>query len=707
MVQKLIEQNQEASFLDPACGSGTFLYFAIKEKRERLPLTQKTLEHILNSVSGVDIHPLAVITAKTNYLLALGDLLKKRKGKVSIPVYLADTISLPERETQITLWVKIKLKEEEIYLSEKLLENPPLYDEAIEATREFAKQNAGKKAPRSNYLNFIQTHYPSLLKDTEIAEALFKVALVLKSLIETGRDTIQAFILKNIYKPLFLKGRFDFVIGNPPWLAFRYAEPDYQKILKDQIIKYYTLLAGRGELITHLELGTLFLLRTADLYLKDGGAIAFILPRSIFTAAQHSGLREGKFTNIELSFKELWDLEEVEPLFNVPACVLFARKQAKAKLCYPISGQRVKGRLPRRNTSLDEAQQILSKNEVDFYIHKRGTRSFWATAKQIGEERESFYKKHFFQGATIVPRSFWFVEIKESPLGFDPKLPPLESSERAKKQAKQDYKGLALRGNVESKFLYATLLSTDLLPFGHLGFRLVVLPIEVLPIKPGKVGYRLIKSNEARGSGYVHLANWLEKVQDEWEKRRGAKAKDISAIDWLNYRKKLTSQDLSSNCMVLYPDVQRVMTSTVIEGRIIDMKIGQQKLLINNVIVDYTNYYFETNNNTESYYLCAILNSSIADSFIQDFRRKKQRTHPHVSKKIFDAVPIPQFNPSDKNHLRLAELGKLCTRKVSRWLQSGGPGKIKSIGVLRSRVREMLKEELTEIDRLVQQILES
>ena len=41
----------------------------------------------------------------------------------------------------------------------------------------------------------------------------------------------------------------------------------------------------------------------------------------------------------------------------------------------------------------------------------------------------------------------------------------------------------------------------------------------------------------------------------------------------------------------------------------------------------------------------------------------------------------------------------------SSLLLSGKFGKIKSIGVLRPKIREMLKEELKEIDSLVQRIL--
>lgn len=99
MVEHILNDNPFASVLDPACGSGTFLYMAIRHKRHELGFKKDTLEHIIENVVGIDIHPLAVIIAKTNYLLALGDLLKKRgRKRVQIPVYLADSINPPEEK---------------------------------------------------------------------------------------------------------------------------------------------------------------------------------------------------------------------------------------------------------------------------------------------------------------------------------------------------------------------------------------------------------------------------------------------------------------------------------------------------------------------------------------------------------------------------------------------------------------------------------
>jgi hypothetical protein len=60
--------------------------------------TTKTLKHIEENVVGMDIHPLAVIVAKTTYLLGLGDLLEKRNKAIRIPVYLADSVQPPDEK---------------------------------------------------------------------------------------------------------------------------------------------------------------------------------------------------------------------------------------------------------------------------------------------------------------------------------------------------------------------------------------------------------------------------------------------------------------------------------------------------------------------------------------------------------------------------------------------------------------------------------
>lgn len=109
----------------------------------------------------------------------------------------------------------------------------------------------------------------------------------------------------------------------------------------------------------------------------------------------------------------------------------------------------------------------------------------------------------------------------------------------------------------------------------------------------------------------------------------------------------------------------------------------------------------------EAHYVCAVLNLVTLDALLGPLRRREQRGHPDVHKKIFDVASFPQFDTKNPVHLRLSELGNACTIKVEGWLAIGGAGNIKSIGKLRSMVREILREELKEIDAdaLVQKIL--
>jgi hypothetical protein len=473
---------------------------------------------------------------------------------------------------------------------------------------------------------------------------------------------------------------------------------DYQRFLKEQITETYRLLSGKAELITQMELGTLFLLRAADLYLEEGGTIAFVLPRSIFSADQHDALRQGTFKGVHLSWSELWDLEGVEPLCNVPSCVLFGRKSPRPSAFGGVRGEVLSGRLPRRNASLLEAEAVLKVEEVQFFLNRRGKRSFWGTTEGV-HGIVSPYKKRFFQGATIVPRAFWFVEIVPSPLGFDPNLPPLITSQRAQEQAKDAYQGIVFKGSVESRFLYATLLSTDLLPFGHLDYRLVVLPIE-----PEGDHYRLLNADQARRRGYLRLAEWLEKAQQEWQVRRGAKAEMMDIYERLDRVHGLTRQNPQASYRVLYIAVGTNLCACMMKNEPIEFESIGQQVHAQGYISEHKLYCLETMNEDEAYYLAAVFNAPVINQMIKASQSRGLWGPRDIEKKVLD-LPIPQFDPAQAEHQRLAELGKACSERVAAWLAAGGPGKTQSIGRLRGMVREMLKEELAEIDECTTRIL--
>jgi N-6 DNA Methylase len=90
---------KKGTLLDPACGSGTFLFTAVNLLREHGLEGKRLVEHVMDSITGLDVHPVAVLMAKANILLALAPELKgKRDYDVHLRVYMADTLQTAEKK---------------------------------------------------------------------------------------------------------------------------------------------------------------------------------------------------------------------------------------------------------------------------------------------------------------------------------------------------------------------------------------------------------------------------------------------------------------------------------------------------------------------------------------------------------------------------------------------------------------------------------
>jgi hypothetical protein len=629
MCNALLSNSGQDTVLDPACGSGTFLYQAIQHKKNHLPATRESLERILGSVVGIDIHPLAVIVSKINVLLALGDLFQKRAGPLSVQVYLANSI----RPSLI----------------------PALFPLGESVDR------PGAWSPTAADLDDSPHTFPYPLD------------------------------------------RFDVVIGNPPWLSFRFIEEgEYQAYLKHLIVKEFGLCEGAGHLITHLELATLFFARCATLYLKRSGKIGFVLPRSIFSADQHHRFRRSCGAG-GATLTQVWDLEDVSPLFNVPAAVAFGDLISDASRTLP--GEILSGHLRRKNASFEEAKRDLRIEAAEFQVIEQGKRSFLSASRIKILSQRSFYQPYFKEGATIVPRSFWLVEFKAIPgPGMRITQPVVATDPRAQAEAKQPYKGVHFEAPIEAEFLYATLLSTDLLPFGHFDFRPVVLPLIA-----EAHGYRLLSAEQARAEGYVRLPEWLERAQAIWAEMRKEKAKKADALTWLNYRGKLTEQNPKARYVVLYSRSATFLCAAALRTKALSYSVSGQEVALRHFVAADATYSFQTNNGREAGYLVAVLNSPTVDMLIKPMQARGLWGPRDIHKKVWE-LPIPKFNPRDKNHLRLAEIAEACAEKVKEMLPGlrkffhdvRGP---RAIGRARGAVREALKNELDEIDALVKDIL--
>lgn len=216
----------------------------------------------------------------------------------------------------------------------------------------------------------------------------------------------------------------------------------------------------------------------------------------------------------------------------------------------------------------------------------------------------------------------------------------MKTDTRAIKAAKERYQDVRMEGNVEAEFLYPTLLSTDLVPFGHLPFRTVVLPIIWKP-----AGYVMLTAAEARKQGYLGFAEWLEKAEAIWKEKRGEKAE--RGYDWLDYRRKLTQQR-RKRYTVVYPASATYLCAAVISR-------PNPEAQIKSFMAESKLYYHDTDSPEAAHYLASILNSAYLDTELKPLQSKGDFGPRDIHKKMW-AFPVPLHDPRNEAHQKLASL---------------------------------------------------
>jgi hypothetical protein len=353
---------------------------------------------------------------------------------------------------------------------------------------------------------------------------------------EKGRDSIWKFIVQNTYKPYFLAHKFDYVIGNPPWFTYSSIKNEtYQNIL-DSIATKYDVKPEKVANYPHLEIAAIFLAYCSSYFLKENCNISFVLPRSFFSADHHDNTRKGKSKGFRL--QRIWDLEKVSPLFRIPSCVFFAnRYNKKSTPINNLDGIQFSGKLPEHNCNYFTAQQILKEEQVKYYYKKQGKSSAISTKKSSRNEQENPYKKNFKQGATIVPRCFYFIQIEqEEPPDFIDRIINIKTSEAIEADAKKPWKGLKFNGKMESKFLFRTALAKSILPFALYHPDLVVLPITIQNDQHGEKKLILNNSDDLRQDGLLNASKWFKNIEIIWDLHKTQKSKDMTNLDRLDFR---------------------------------------------------------------------------------------------------------------------------------------------------------------------------
>ena len=218
------------SLLDPACGSGTFLFNAIIRLAEGGLRGQDLVDFAMNNIVGIDVHPLAVTIARVNYLLALSEHLGTQNGEDEappVPVFLADALIRPlENRSPDSVTIPVDWGNDEVFHipvesasdADKLTRTIDYMDDIakIVSSPEQAEL-MGEVFQTLGSRHLWRAHQPDI---SQLVGEQFPAA---GGANPRGAQQHLAYILKNLSRPLVLaENQFDIVAGNPPWLSYRY-----------------------------------------------------------------------------------------------------------------------------------------------------------------------------------------------------------------------------------------------------------------------------------------------------------------------------------------------------------------------------------------------------------------------------------------------------------------------------------------------------
>jgi len=684
---------QTDKILDPACGSGSFLRATIAKQKELFP--NEEINELNDRVYGIDIHPLSVQIAKTTVLLSLGNKIKTLRKPLSINVYLANTLLAPS--DSISLFgneFKLTIDKKTYILKSSILSNNLLFDEALNVCEELAETSSHKKKETVTTLKNTLIRKAGISEiSNDIIDSFYSIYEGFKEAKEKERNGIWKFIVHNSYKPYFLKDTFDYIIGNPPWLTFKdIKNKEYADLLKT-LATDYNVMPQKIANFPQMEIAAIFLVHACNYFLNEKGKIAFVLPRSFMSSDSHDKTRKGEAKGLKI--KEVWDLDKVQPLFRVPSCVLFAEKSKNGNKqdINGFEGKIFEGKFKKHNSKFIEIQNNISFNNVKHYYSTLGTSSAFTSFKINSNNEVCYYKTKFKNGATIVPRGFYFVDIDMQ--GFIPedfKNRTLNIKTSKATDAKKPWDTINFKGLIESDFLFRTALAKNILPFVLYKPELVLLPLKI----DEQMNIQLVHWEELKNEGYLSCANWFRNTENMWNTLRTEKNENFSYLQYLNWQNKLTSQKLQFKYIVIYNASAKDANTAIVEFDKLDLPF----------FAECASYLYYTNDFDEAGYLLACLNSDFANKMIKPFQAKGLFGARHVSKKILD-VPFPKFDKKDTKHQQLSNLGKLCYDKAQKFIDTKNSENYSglNLGKIRLDIKKHLQAEINQIDTLLTEMI--
>ena len=636
--KEIIKDPLKQKIIDPSCGSGTFLFHAItllikkanKEKMNSIDI----IKLVCNKIVGIDIHPVANIFSRVTFLLAiLSEIKKQRPNKIIIPVYLGDSLQWSVKDMiggkNLEIYVpkdeNIKSKKRILIFPNNICSDIKKFNEVLNIMLNLIKDNKTKTYFKNWAKNEIQ--------DNCTIDTLINTYQNLLELTQEGRNHIWGYIARNLTKPIWLSNedqKADVVIGNPPWLKYNSMTEEMKNEFKTSC-DYYGLWAEKTNLVTSQDLSKLFFAKSMDLYMKETGKIAFIMPLGSIIGDHYINFKKGNLSKFKIKFKNIWKLGyELKNLFKVPCCVLFAELREKQnELAFPKKIIKFSGKLTSKNTTLEKATQIIREEKEEW--------------NNVIFDKFSYYYNTFLNGAALYPRRLVIVEKQESSSlggGYNTIFVKGVTSKNDKEPWKQVD---PITGTVEKQFIRKAYFGASIAPFRIIDeSSQAIIPFDTKEKK-------MLNSEEALKLGHMNLGNLLNECEKKWDKYR--KKSRLTFKKRINYQNTLSNQFPIKKIRVAYTSSGSRVSCTTITDL--------------SSVIDTSLYWTFVNSKNESLYLEGILNSESLRLMFENLQSEGSFGKRHISRNLLKPN-IPKYDKNDLLHQDIIKNTANLKKEVSQ-----------------------------------------
>ncbi|MBI4566819.1 MAG: N-6 DNA methylase [Planctomycetes bacterium] len=644
-------------FLDPACGSGTFLVQAIRRVTEHVAAKgsvalKEAGRAIVAGVAGFDLNPLAVLAARTNSLIAFAKFLPHVRP-ISIPVYLCDSVAPPDQAEASDGNSRQLYPDDTIVFRTR--DHDYVFPLAMKDTERIAdfcglvlQGVAGKMVPAA-FRKLLTRKFP--LAEAE-QDRLMEIYSHIKQLHDEKRDGIWAHYIKNAFAPVYV-GKFDYVVGNPPWIRWGYLSDEYRARTLPLwhgyglfSLKGHETRLGAGE----KDFSMLFTYTCADRYLKDGGTLAFVITQEVFKSkGAGEGFRRFRIGDKGAPLKVLWmeDMVRLQPFQAANKTTIFAVRKGAATI-YPVpvvqwTRKSGVGKIP-PEWPLSEVRDATERVEqVAVPVDAAKPVSSWQTAsrpalKAFGAVKGANAYKAYL-GARVEPYGvFWlnFIELRP-----DGRIVVENQHDRGKREIKQ------VRDAIESDLVYPAVAGGDLTRYGvNKHFYALVCQD---PSRRSPFSEDWMIENAPLTLAYLHqfrdvlLSRGSNVVRQFAEKTEFYAMYGIGPYTFAPYR-------------VAWKRMASHMAATVLSK--LDTPFGPKPV----ISTDTTSLMVATSR-AEAHYLCAVLNSDIVNAYIASF---SSGGRGFGAPSVMWNLGVPKFEKKRALHMELAELSEEAHRRVQK-----------------------------------------